>query len=705
MKSSFASNQAGGSKLITSWSIYLHLMLCMSMGGVSGWSYFHSNTTMDWESARDWCREHYTDMVAIQNQGEIAHLNSMLPKILGYYWIGIRKVDNVWTWVGTNKSLTDEATNWAKGEPNNAKDSKSGATSEDCVEMYIKRHVEAGMWNDEQCDKSKTALCYAAACKNDSCLHGECVETVNNHTCQCFEGFYGDTCEQVVRCDPEKVVAPAKATVSWSHAHGSHAYGSLATYSCQEGYELSHPDPMRCTAAGSWSESPTCELVRCEELSQPTHGAVECENPLGNSSYRSSCVFSCEEGYTMLPSQSDSLLCGATGRWNDSVPMCAAVQCPALSGTDNMAVLCEGDGFSYGSSCSFTCTRGYRMRGAHTTRCTAAAAWSEAVPSCERIICAVPEADSQHTLTQCSDPPNQLLPGSTCSFSCDVGSELQLELQPVIKCTEDGVWNASAPTCNVVTCDPVEVHTAGQHYIARCSSHGSFPYGTTCEFSCEEGFRLSDLSQNTMECTNQGTWSQPPPLCEPLQCSPPVAPEWGQVNCQRSLSSALPSSYPQGAVCSFTCNAGYVQEGALTTKCTQSGQWSSPPPTCTVITCPVLEAPVHGTLNCTHPDWTHASECSFACNQGYTLHGHQIVTCGLHGNWTAETPVCQAEPLLSPTAMGLAAGGGASVVGLSLAVTLLKRLRKLKGRKFSLASNSDVEDPPQHYKNSIESLI
>ena len=133
----------------------------MSMGGVSGWSYFNSNTTMDWESARDWCREHYTDMVAIQNQGEIAHLNSMLPKILGYYWIGIRKVDNVWTWVGTNKSLTDEATNWAKGEPNNAKDSKSGATSEDCVEMYIKRHVEAGMWNDEQCDKSKTALCYA----------------------------------------------------------------------------------------------------------------------------------------------------------------------------------------------------------------------------------------------------------------------------------------------------------------------------------------------------------------------------------------------------------------------------------------------------------------------------------------------------------------------------------------------------------------
>ena len=133
----------------------------MWTGGVSGWSYFHSNYTMTWTSARDWCQKHYTDMVAIQNQEEIAHLNSMLPKMPSYYWIGIRKVDNVWTWVGTNKSLTDEATNWATGEPNNAKDSKTKATSEDCVEMYIKRKMEPGTWNDERCDKSKTALCYA----------------------------------------------------------------------------------------------------------------------------------------------------------------------------------------------------------------------------------------------------------------------------------------------------------------------------------------------------------------------------------------------------------------------------------------------------------------------------------------------------------------------------------------------------------------
>lgn len=42
----------------------------------------------------------------------------------------------------------------------------------------------------------KILLLSPAACKNDSCLHGECVETINSHLCDCFEGFYGEKCDQ-----------------------------------------------------------------------------------------------------------------------------------------------------------------------------------------------------------------------------------------------------------------------------------------------------------------------------------------------------------------------------------------------------------------------------------------------------------------------------------------------------------------------------
>lgn len=130
------------------------------------WSYYYSNTTMNWTEARAWCQEHYTDLVAIQNKEEIDHLNSWLPERKSYYWIGIRKIDNVWTWVGTNKALTEEATNWAKNEPNNGKKGRKTRANEDCVEMYIRRSSEQGKWNDERCSKQKTALCYTGEWKD-----------------------------------------------------------------------------------------------------------------------------------------------------------------------------------------------------------------------------------------------------------------------------------------------------------------------------------------------------------------------------------------------------------------------------------------------------------------------------------------------------------------------------------------------------------
>ncbi|CAI9553219.1 unnamed protein product [Staurois parvus] len=130
---------------------------------------------MKYDDAYKYCAEKYTSMVAIQNQMENEHLNNILPLNKAYYWIGIRKnnITGNWTWVGTNKVLTKEAENWATNEPNNLSDNKN----EDCVEMYVKRAIDSGKWNDEPCNKEKAALCYTASCHPSSCNnHGECVE-------------------------------------------------------------------------------------------------------------------------------------------------------------------------------------------------------------------------------------------------------------------------------------------------------------------------------------------------------------------------------------------------------------------------------------------------------------------------------------------------------------------------------------------------
>uniref|UniRef100_A0A8C0H6Q4 C-type lectin domain-containing protein n=1 Tax=Chelonoidis abingdonii TaxID=106734 RepID=A0A8C0H6Q4_CHEAB len=87
---------------------------------VGAWTYHYGHKSdYSWELARNFCRSFYTDLVAIQNQREIAYLNSILPYSRTYYWIGLRRINDVWTWVGTNKALTKEAENWASREPNN----------------------------------------------------------------------------------------------------------------------------------------------------------------------------------------------------------------------------------------------------------------------------------------------------------------------------------------------------------------------------------------------------------------------------------------------------------------------------------------------------------------------------------------------------------------------------------------------------------
>ncbi|XP_077464346.1 E-selectin [Stigmatopora argus] len=360
--------------------------LCLQ---VQCWSYFYSNTTMNWKNARAWCQEHYTDMVAIQNQEEIGHLNAWLPKMPTYYWIGIRKINGTWTWVGTNKSLTAEATNWAQGEPNNGVHGKILGVSEDCVEMYIKRSSQPGKWNDERCRKRKTALCYAAACQKDSCVHGECVETINSHMCQCFEGFYGEKCQHVIHCNESHLTLPPKGSVSCTGEYGKFAFDSLCQYSCEEGYQLSRPEPLRCTATKNWSQPP---------------------------------------------------------------PTCQAVQCPALPQLENGTTICGDENldsrFSYGRTCRFSCDLGYRLAGPSEVTCTSATRWSDTMPRCEAITCAAPEVPKRgHVNCTPSLFPswNSYLYDTVCTFSCDEGHELQGP--PTSACTLLGEWNVEPPTC------------------------------------------------------------------------------------------------------------------------------------------------------------------------------------------------------------------------------------------------------------------
>ncbi|XP_049737263.1 L-selectin isoform X2 [Elephas maximus indicus] len=221
--------------------------------GTHCWTYHYSETTMNWANARVFCQKYYTDLIAIQNKQEIEYLGDTLPFRPTYYWIGIRKIRGVWTWVGTNKSLTEEAENWGDGEPNNKK------SKEDCVEIYIKRSKDKGKWNDDACHKAKTALCYTASCQPWSCSgHGECVEIINNYTCNCDVGYYGPQCQFVVQCKP--LEAPELGIMACTHPLGDFSFSSQCIFNCSEGTNLIGIEETTCGAFGNWSSlEPSCQ--------------------------------------------------------------------------------------------------------------------------------------------------------------------------------------------------------------------------------------------------------------------------------------------------------------------------------------------------------------------------------------------------------------------------------------------------------------
>ncbi|XP_071607425.1 P-selectin isoform X2 [Heliangelus exortis] len=711
---------------------------------VGAWTYHYSDQgDYTWEQARNYCRTFFTDLVAIQNQEEIQHLNQSLPFHGRYYWIGIRKLGGTWTWVGTKKVLTKEAENWAAGEPNNRR------SNQDCVEIYIKRQQESGKWNDEPCSRRKKALCYRASCQPFSCSQrGECLETIGSYRCECYPGFHGPECEDVVQCarlQPEGVhmncshpfgdfsynstcvfqcqegfqqegvsrlqclasqqwsaetptctaitcpvlSAPDQGDLNCSQLHGDFAFGSTCAFSCQVGFELVGSETLECTATGTWSgDAPQCEAITCPVLSAPDQGDLNCSHLHGDFAFGSTCDFSCQVGFELKGTK--SLECTATGTWNGDAPQCEAITCPVLSAPDQGDLNCSQlhRDFAFGSTCDFSCQVGFVLKGTESLECTATGTWSGDAPQCEAITCPVLSAPDQGDLN-CSQLHRDFAFGSTCDFSCQVGFELKGTKS--LECTATGTWTGSPPQCEAITCPVLSAPDQGD---LNCSQiHGDFAFGSTCDFSCQVGFEL--VGSETLECTATGTWSGDAPQCEAITCPVLSAPDQGDLNC-----SHLHGDFAFSSTCDFSCQVGFELVGSETRECTATGTWSGDAPHCRAISCPELDPPSRAELNCSHQhgNFTYNSLCTFSCEEGFVRMGAEVLRCAATGNWTRQPPVCAEDraPFLKQV-LASSSGTALALAGIVLSGTLIallaKRLSTREEKKQLLNSTSDLGSP------------
>ncbi|XP_033107417.1 macrophage mannose receptor 1-like isoform X2 [Anneissia japonica] len=148
---------------------------------------FHGSIESDrfgWRDARDKCRNVGGDLVTIHDQRVNAFLTTKLKGLDYRMWIGLSDLTTNKQFRWTDGTTVDY-TNWAGGEPNEA------GGGEDCVEL-IGSEYQAGLWNDNSCDKMNGYICQDAFDSNAP------EPPVTSTTCQSGYRQYYDGCFQYV---------------------------------------------------------------------------------------------------------------------------------------------------------------------------------------------------------------------------------------------------------------------------------------------------------------------------------------------------------------------------------------------------------------------------------------------------------------------------------------------------------------------------
>ncbi|XP_056136928.1 beta-2-glycoprotein 1-like [Lampris incognitus] len=222
-----------------------------------------------------------------------------------------------------------------------------------------------------------------------------------------------------------------------------------------------------------------------------------------------------------------------------------------------------------------------------------------------------------------------------------------------------------------------------------------YELGEAVTLACEAGYKPSKQAPSRITCINAGEWSHSDFSCAPNMCAIP-----------RPLQALAmgKTEVPFKSVLNFTCDDGYVMDGANESSCLADGTWSHQPPLCRAVSCALPAPPRDGrvvhdkkaagsttvygqgwTYECTPPkapsfergycqasgvatappvcrevscpipvgipngfitfavkrEHSYKEQVKYACNEHYTLDGDAEVRCQNTGSWSA-MPTCRA---------------------------------------------------------------
>nr|XP_006822175.1 PREDICTED: ephrin type-A receptor 5-like [Saccoglossus kowalevskii] len=286
-------------------------------------------------------------------------------------------------------------------------------------------------------------------------------------------------------------------------------------------------------------------------------------------------------------------------------------------------------GTNYGSTCTFECLNGYTESSLLVATCYGTT-WTVNPIVCRVVTCPAIITPSNGGMS-CT-PESGTGYNTVCTFTCDAGYTSSGSSSRT--CQSDGQWSGSDFTCTVVTCPTVSVPSHGG---MSCSPATGTDYNTKCTFTCDTGYTPSGSVSRT--CQSTGQWSGSEFACTAVTCPIIMAPTYGNIACTQDGSVTSATNYT--TECTFTCNTGYTSSGSSVRICQSTGDWSGSDFTCTVVTCPIVRAPSDGDISCTPVSGTeYNTVCTFNCDTGYTPSGSSSRTCQSTGQWSGSEFTC-----------------------------------------------------------------
>ncbi|XP_019410274.1 PREDICTED: sushi, von Willebrand factor type A, EGF and pentraxin domain-containing protein 1, partial [Crocodylus porosus] len=521
---------------------------------------------------------------------------------------------------------------------------------------------KSGKWSKKQNPKCMLAKCPEPPLLENQLVLKEMVNQVGVVQFSCREGYelHGASvlkCLQsqqwndsfpvckVVLCRRPPYIPFGEPLASPLH------FGSTVKYVCTDGFLLKGEATVRCQANGSWSMPfPECIPVECPQPEEIQNGIVDVQGL----TYLSTALYTCKPGFELLGNT--TILCGEDGRWLGGKPSCNPIECPApkeiLNGKYSYT------NFHYGETVTYSCNRGFQLKGPNVLHCLETGEWDADIPSCKAINCHPPQP-IENGFVEGADYSY----GAMVIYSCIPGFQLAgLAMQT---CEETG-WSSFTPACQPTDCglpphidfgeyaqirskerhfnqedmllteSPPLAHTlaAGAWKDKRMSQKESnsvqssnFLYGTMILYTCYSGYEL--LGNSLLTCQEDGTWNGTAPMCISIECHLLFPPENGFLHFTENTL---------GSTVHYTCNPGYKLIGSNTRLCLPNRRWSSAAPFCEAMSCSMPKKLMNGNIK--GENYTYGHTIYYECNSGYQLIGSANRTCQENQTWDGNEPIC-----------------------------------------------------------------